>query len=210
MSENHKFLEGLEENGKEYLNNLISKEKLDKTRFLDRIQSEFNKVENVRDPIAFLKFTINKIVLADYKVTPLSINKIEFDYDAWKKRWDDKGFSGDDVDHILVIRIYEHMVNEFPVTVDEIKELDTKVTDYCVEKNLMNYSDVLNSILRTKTFKKCNVPVEELRKDAAETVELLNFFTERDGKAEDFDPTFSIAEIEQVNKLEIDESEPSI
>lgn len=210
MSENHKFLEGLEENGKKYLNNLISKEKLDKTRFLDRIQSEFNKVENVRDPIAFLKFTINKIVLADYKEVPLSINRIEFDYDAWKKKWDDKGFSGDDIDYVLIIRIYEHMVNEFPVTLDEIRELDRKVTDYCVENNLVTYSDILNSILRTKTFKKCNVPVDTLRKDASETVDLMNFFKNRESESEEFDPTFSIAEIEQVNKLEIDESEPSI
>lgn len=204
------FLERIDERSKKTLENIIFNNKLDKTRLMERIQLKFDTHPDIANPSAYLSFILKNINIADYKVVPLSINRIEFACDNWKKRWDDKGFSGDDVTYYLIIRIYEHMVNEFPVTVDEIRELDTKVTDYCVENNLINYSDILNSILRTKTFKKCNVPVEELRKDAIETVELLNCFKERDGKAEDFDPTFSIEDIELMNKLDVDEPEPSV
>ena len=204
------FLERIDERAKTTLEKIISNNKLDRSRLMDRIQLEFDMNPDVTNPSAYLTIVLRKIYLADYKKVPLSINRIEFDGDAWKKRWDDKGFSGEDVDHFLIIEIYEHMVNEFPVTLDEIRELDKNVTDYCVEKNLMNYSDILNSILRTKTFKKCNVPVEELRKDAIETVELWNYFKERDDEAEEFDPTFSSEDIENMNKLDVNESEPSL
>lgn len=204
------FLERIDERAKTTLEKIISNNKLDRSRLMDRIQLEFDMNPDVTNPSAYLTIVLRKIYLADYKKVPLSIKRIEFDDDAWKKRWDDKGFSGEDVDHFLIIGIYEHMVNEFPVTLDEIRELDKNVIDYCVEKNLMNYSDILNSILRTKTFKKCNVPVEELRKDAIETVELWNYFKERDDEAEEFDPTFSNEDIENMNKLDVNESKPSL
>ena len=204
------FLERIDERAKTTLEKIISNNKLDRSRLMDRIQLEFDMNPDVTNPSAYLTIVLRKIYLADYKKVPLSIKRIEFDGDAWKKRWDDKGFSGEEVDYFLIIEIYEHMVNEFPVTLDEIRELDKNVTDYCVEKNLMNYSDILNSILRTKTFKKCNVPVEELRKDAIETVELWNYFKERDEQNEEFDPTFSNEDIENMNKLDVNESKPSL
>ena len=210
MGDNYKFLEGMEEEGKTFLNNLILKEKLDKTRFLERIQKEFNLTNKVRDPIAFLKFIVRKIGVTDYKLTPLSINRIELDSDAWKKRWDDKGFSGKTVTHILIIGIYENMVNEFPVTLDEIRELDKSITDYCVKKELHDYAHILRFIRKSKVYKKCNVPLRELIKDAKEAANLIDFFAKRDERNEEFDPTFSSEDIENMNKLDVNESEPSL
>ena len=204
------FLERIDERAKTTLEKIISSNKLDRTRLMDRIQLEFDMNPDVTNPSAYLTIVLRKIYLADYKKVPLSINRIVFDYDAWKKRWDDKGFSGKTVTHILIIGIYENMVNEFPVTLDEIRELDNSVTDYCVKKELHDYAHILRFIRKSKVYKKCNVPLRELIKDAKETTELIDFFAKRDEQNEEFDPTFSIEDIELMNKLDVDEPEPSV
>ena len=204
------FLERIDERAKTTLEKIISNNKLDRSRLMDRIQLEFDMNPDVTNPSAYLTIVLRKIYLADYKKVPLSINRIELDSDAWKKRWDDKGFSGKTVTHILIIRIYENMVNEFPVTLDEIRELDKSVTDYCVKKELHDYAHILKFIRKSKVYKKCNVPLRELIKDAKETTELIDFFAKRDEQNEEFDPTFSIEDIELMNKLDVNESEPSL
>lgn len=204
------FLERIDERAKTTLEKIISNNKLDRSRLMDRIQLEFDMNPYVTNPSAYLTIVLRKIYLADYKKVPLSINRIVFDYDAWKKRWDDKGFSGKIVTHILIIRIYENMVNEFPVTLDEIRELDKSVTDYCVKKELHDYAHILRFIRKSKVYKKCNVPLRELIKDAKESAELIDFFAKRDEQNEEFDPTFSNEDIENMNKLDVNESKPSL
>lgn len=204
------FLERIDERAKTTLEKIISINKLDRTRLMDRIQLEFDMNPDVTNPSAYLNIILRKIYLTDYKVVPLSINRIEFDCDAWKRRWDDKGFSGKTVTHILIIRIYENMVNEFPVTLDEIRELDKSITDYCVKKDLHDYAHILRFIRKSKVYKKCNVPLRQLIKDAKEAAELIDFFAKRDEQNEEFDPTFSNEDIENMNKLDVNESEPSL
>lgn len=204
------FLERIDERAKTTLEKIISNNKLDRSRLMDRIQLEFDMNPDVTNPSAYLTIVLRKIYLADYKKVPLSINRIVFDYDAWKKRWDDKGFSGKTVTHILIIRIYENMVNEFPVTLDEIRELDKSVTDYCVKKELHDYAHILRFIRKSKVYKKCNVPLRELIKDAKKAANLIDFFAKRDEQNEEFDPTFSIEDIENMNKLDVNESKPSL
>lgn len=204
------FLERIDERAKTTLEKIISNNKLDRSRLMDRIQLEFDMNPDVTNPSAYLTIVLRKIYLADYKKVPLSINRIELDYDAWKKRWDDKGFSGKTVTHILIIEIYENMVNEFPVTLDEIRELDKSITDYCVKKELYDYAHILRFIRKSKVYKKCNVPLRELIKDAKEGAELIEFFAKRDEQNEEFDPTFSNEDIENMNKLDVNESEPSL
>lgn len=204
------FLERIDERAKTTLEKIISNNKLDRSRLMDRIQLEFDMNPDVTNPSAYLTIVLRKIYLADYKKVPLSINRIELDYDAWKKRWDDKGFSGKTVTHILIIRIYENMVNEFPVTLDEIRELDKNITDYCVMKELHDYAHILKFIRKSKVYKKCNVPLRELIKDAKKAAELIDFFAKRDEQNEEFDPTFSNEDIENMNKLDVNESKPSL
>ena len=204
------FLERIDERAKTTLEKIISNNKLDRSRLVDRIQMEFDMNPEVANPSAYLNIILRRIYLADYKEVPLSINRIELDSDAWKKRWDDKGFSGKTVTHILIMRIYENMVNEFPVTLDEIRELDKSITDYCVMKELHDYAHILRFIRKSKVYKKCNVPLRQLIKDAKETTELIDFFAKRDEQNEEFDPTFSIADIELMNKLDVNEPDPSV
>lgn len=176
MRDNQTFLDGLEEEGKEYLKKLISKEKLDETRFLERIQNEFNKVDKVKSPTGFLKFIIRKINLTEYKLSPTSINRIEFRWWKWSKRWIDKGFKGSQIDAITVIFIYEHCVNEFPVTVDEIEDVDQKIIDYCLQKGLTRITDIKDYFLKSRIAKRCNIPVEQLRHQAEEAILLWEKF----------------------------------
>ena len=204
------FLERIDERAKTTLEKIISNNKLDRSRLMDRIQLEFDMNPDVSNPSAYLTIVLRKIYLTDYKEVPLSVNRIEFDYDSWKKKWDDKGFSGQAIEHILIISIYEFMTNEFPVTVDEIRELDNSVTEYCVEKGFLRYSDILKFVRKSKVYKRCNVPLRQLIKDAKETIELWDYFQSREKETEEFDPTFSIADIELMNKLDVDEPEPSI
>lgn len=204
------FLERIDERAKTTLEKIISNNKLDRSRLMDRIQLEFDMNPDVTNPSAYLTIVLRKIYLADYKKVPLSINRIELDYDAWKKRWDDKGFSGKTVTHILIIRIYENMVNEFPVTLDEIRELDKSITDYCVMKELHDYAHILRFIRKSKVYKKCNVPLRELIKKSKEAAKLIDFFAKRDEQNEEFDPTFSNKDIENMNKLDVNEPDPSV
>lgn len=176
MRDDQTFLDGLEEEGKEYLKNLISKEKLDETRFLERIQSEFDKVDKIKSPTGFLKFIIRKINLTEYKLSPTSINRIEFSWWKWSKRWIDKGFKGSQIDAVTLIFIYEHCVNEFPVTVNEIEDVDQKIVDYCLQKGLTRIADIQDYFLKSRIAKRCNIPVEQLRHQAEDAILLWEWF----------------------------------
>ena len=176
MRDDQTFLDGLEEEGKEYLKNLISKEKLDETRFLERIQSEFDKVGKIKSPTGFLKFIIRKINLTEYKLSPTSINRIEFNWWKWSKRWIDKGFKGSQIDAVTLIFIYEHCVNEFPVTVNEIEDVDQKIIDYCLQKGLTRIADIQDYFLKSRIAKRCNVPTEQLRHQAEDAILVWEWF----------------------------------
>ena len=176
MRDDQTFLEGLEEEGRNYLKNLISKEKLDEARFLERIQSEFNKVGSVKSSTGFLKFIVRKINLTEYKASPTSINYIELSWWKWSKRWIDKGFKGSQIDAVTLIYIYEHCVNEFPVTLDEIEDVNQKIIDYCLKKELTRITDIQNYFLKSQIAKRCNIPVEQLKHHVEEAILLWEWF----------------------------------
>lgn len=201
MSDKHTFLEELEEEGKEYLNNLISKEKLDKTRLLDRIQSEFNKVDNIKDPVAFLKYVIRKTDLSAYKKEKQDNSSIGFNTDAWIQKWSDDGFIGSHVDQLVIIRTLEHLLYDRDVEIDDILDLKQKVEKYCIDNQKMNLSDVAEFIFKSKLARSNKLDEAAIRLEANKDADLYRKFCEI--KESDNDDPFNWLPLseEQMNKL---------
>lgn len=196
------FIEQIDERSKTLINNLISYNKLDRTRLIEKIQMEFDTNPDISNPSAYVTRIVKTLDLSLYKRQKVDNSHVGFNTDAWIKKWDDDGFTGTYLDQLIIIRTYEFLLYDCDVLVDEILELKRKVEQYCIANNKMSLSEVADAIFKTKTVKLNKVDEAAIRKEAAETEELMNSLKERDEKLESDDDglPFPIT-IEERNKL---------
>lgn len=96
------------------------------------------------------------------------------------------GIEGSNEDRWFLQFACEHMVNEFPITVEELQNTITKLKNYCVDHNIKTLNEFTDLLInKTKLGKRCNVPEKEIRKKACEFVESYNKSIEELYKEED-------------------------
>lgn len=74
---------------------------------------------------------------------------------------EEKGFTLDSYNQFYLDLIVNHIVNEFPVEVSEIKELFDQVIKYIVDKELpKTLENFVSLVMKSKLFHKANIPNE--------------------------------------------------
>lgn len=122
------------------------------------------------------------------------------------KQWE--GF-GDETFFVesLQLYIYEHQI----LTIEELIKLNDMVMGYITSLEKPKITDYRSYIKKAKAIKDEVdwAMIDEIEaKERKEFDELMKVFDERDKRI--FDPTFSIEDIENMNKLDVNESEPSL
>lgn len=119
------------------------------------------------------------------------------------------GGFGDEIFFVesLQLYIYEHQI----LTIEELIKLNDKVMGYITSLEKPKITDYRKYIKKAKAIKdKVDwAMMDEIEaKERQEWLELMAVFDERDKRI--FDPTFSSEDIENMNKLDVNESKPSL
>lgn len=132
------------------------------------------------------KLTLNYLkakMSANTYTTPLKYAKVVLDgldndtieqLTIQKKYFDGikfNGFDDDELNRTLLVLIENHCIKEFPITYEELDELNKQVASYCREKGYATYKQAVALILKSKLLKQCNIPLEMLQKQAQEQVD---------------------------------------
>lgn len=86
---------------------------------------------------------------------------------------DTAGFTGTSEDKKLLELVENHVIREYPVSEDEIKNLNHVVKDYLIGLGKTTYSDFISYLLGSKTLRTrgASCPIEVLKKKAREEAE---------------------------------------
>lgn len=119
--------------------------------------------KDIKNIIPFCKGCLERI--SDEEIAQLTIQKKYFDGIKFN------GFDDDELNRTLLVLIENHCIKEFPITYEELDELNKQVASYCREKGYATYKQAVALILKSKLLKQCNIPLEMLQKQAQEQVD---------------------------------------
>lgn len=161
------YLSVIDNQLKDKIDQLVKGHNLDRPLLDDDIEQQYQSIPNKKLNInAYLTNYINCLDLTKYVKKRKVINTLSLDL-AFEKF----GFTGTDEEKILISLIEEHCVNEFPVSVNQVIDLNHKVIEYMVKKGQKDYQTFISLILKSKTLRICNIPVDQLREQAKKIID---------------------------------------
>lgn len=82
------------------------------------------------------------------------------------KLLNDNNFTGDLVIYCEILLIETHAVNNFPVSNEQMIELNKQIVEYLIGKNLLTYSYFKQCLMKAKLMEKVNTPIDILNEKA--------------------------------------------
>lgn len=125
----------------------------------------FVKQELTLDGVVNVKNYIKKSCLTHK--TELEKDKVCIDIIPVHRKLKELNFEGSSEEHFYLELVLEHIVNEYPVSVEQVRETVHKVIEHCEKNNIKTYSDVIDFIAnKSRIAKLGNYPEKYLREQA--------------------------------------------
>ena len=189
------YLSKIDEQLKERIDGLVKGRNLERALIDDDIEQQYLSIPNKNGNInAYLTNFLNDLDLNRYVKKKKIISTIQLDLALEKL-----GFTGTSEDLMLIHLIEDHSINEFPVTVNQMISLNHGIVEYMVKRGQKDYSTFIELLLRSKTLRRCSIPVKELRVQAQRIDEEWNKIIEELEPSENEEEKIE-KEIEEVYK----------
>ena len=189
------YLSKIDNQLKDKIDELVKGRNLDRALLDDDIEQQYLSIPNKNGNInAYLTNFLNGLDLNRYMKKKKIISTIQLDLALEKL-----GFTGSSEDLMLIHLIEDHSINEFPVTVNQMINLNHGIVEYMVKRGQKDYSTFIELLLRSKTLRRCSIPVNELRVQAQRIDEEWNKIIEELDPSENEEEKIE-KEIEEVYK----------
>ena len=145
---------------KQKINDLVKGLDLDRTILDEDIEQAYlgipNKEKNIN---AYLTNFINSLDLKKYVRKRKIVSSLSL-----RLALKEMNFTGTDEELMLIELIEEHCLNEFPVTANQFIRMNHQIVEYILaSQKEKTYSTFIDLVLRSRTLRNCNIPVEELK-----------------------------------------------
>ena len=145
---------------KQKINDLVKGLDLDRTILDEDIEQAYlgipNKEKNIN---AYLTNFINSLDLKKYVRKRKIVSSLSL-----RLALKEMNFTGTDEEFMLIELIEEHCLNEFPVTANQVIRMNHQIVEYIIaSQKEKTYSTFIDLVLRSRTLRNCNIPVEELK-----------------------------------------------
>ena len=128
------------------------------------------KLKDVEKPCSYLTKMLETLDPTPYRVTKPILKLQHKLHDILSK----KEFEGEVVDLLMIEEVMVHSLLEFPITTDEMEETIEAIANYCEQRNEKRYDIYLSYLLKSKTIKKCNIPLVVLKKQCERIADLIS------------------------------------
>ena len=145
---------------KQKINDLVKGLDLDRTILDEDIEQAYlgipNKEKNIN---AYLTNFINSLDLKKYVRKRKIVSSLSL-----RLALKEMEFTGTDEELMLIELIEEHCLNEFPVTANQVIRMNHQIVEYIIaSQKEKTYSTFIDLVLRSRTLRNCNIPVDELK-----------------------------------------------
>lgn len=168
------YLSKIDNQLKQKINDLVKGLDLDRTILNEDIEQAYLSIPNKEKNInAYLTNFINSLDLKNYVRKRKIVSSLSL-----RLALKEMNFTGTDEELMLIELIEEHCLNEFPVTTNQVIRMNHQIVEYIIaSQKEKTYSTFIDLVLRSRTLRNCNIPVDELKlvasKVCTEWVEMM-------------------------------------
>ncbi len=161
------YLSKIDNQLKQRISVLVKGLNLDRTVLDEDIEQAYlgipNKEKNIN---AYLTNFINGLDLTKYIKKRKIVSSLSL-----KLALKEMQFTGTDEEFMLIELIEEHCINEFPITANQVIRMNHQIVEYIIaSQKEKTYATFIDLVLRSRTLRNCNIPVEELKGIASNVV----------------------------------------
>ena len=139
---------------------------LDYERVSDEIIRAINSTPTISNMSAFVRSILARL---DNKAFRHRVYKVTYlDFHIALSR---NGFSGKWWEQFLIDDIEEKALNDFKVSVDDLRNTNRAIVKYCNENNYKTLAHFKDFLLRSKPLRKFKFPIEEMENEAKRLAE---------------------------------------